>query len=435
MACKILVVEDDKIQRELLVDILVENGFIVFSSPSAEKGEKLVEQEDIDVVVTDVRLPGKSGIEFLKSVKRIRDVEVIVVTAFSNIDDAVKAIKLGAFHYVTKPYDVDVLVNLIKKCCELSQLKKTPARGEGIVFSSPLMEKILSNASLFAKADAPVLITGESGTGKEVIARYIHKESGRKGKFVPVNCTSIPENLFESELFGYEKGAFSGAVKSKPGLIEEANGGTLFLDEIGDLPLSLQAKLLRFLQEKEVRRVGSLEAKKVDVKVVAATNRNLEELVNEGRFREDLFYRLNVLRVEIPPLRQRKEDILELSGYFISKFSRKYDKKVALSSEALDLLLSYDFPGNVRELENVLHRAVLVADGEIKPEHLGINKKEPVFSCVLPPGKRLPDYINEIEKTILLNALEKANFVQTRAAKLLGIDEKSLRYKRKKYGI
>ncbi|OMH41006.1 sigma-54-dependent transcriptional regulator [Desulfurobacterium indicum] len=435
MACKILVIEDDKIQRELLVDILVENGFIVFSSHSAEKGEKLVGQENIDVVITDVRLPGKSGIEFLKSVKRVRDVEVIVVTAFSNIDDAVKAIKLGAFHYITKPYDVDVLINLVKKCCELSRLRRALLDKDKIIFASPVMERILSMASLFAKADAPVLITGESGTGKEVIARYIHKESGRKGKFVPVNCTSIPENLFESELFGYEKGAFSGAVKSKPGLIEEADGGTLFLDEIGDLSLSLQAKLLRFLQEKEVRRVGGLETKKVDVKVVAATNRNLEDLVKEGKFREDLFYRLNVLRVKIPPLKQRKEDILELSGYFINRFSRKYGKQIALSSEAIDLLLSYDFPGNVRELENILHRAVLVADGEIKPEHLGINKKESVFSCVLPPGKRLPDYIDEIEKAILLNALEEANFVQTRAAKLLGIDEKSLRYKRKKYGI
>ncbi|WP_456396901.1 sigma-54-dependent transcriptional regulator [Desulfurobacterium sp.] len=435
MACKILVVEDDRIQKGLLVDILKENDFIVFSASSAEKGESLVSQIDIDVIITDVRLPGKSGIEFMKSVKRIRDIEVIVITAFSNIDDAVKAIKLGAFHYVTKPYDVDVLINLVKRCCELSQLKKVSIKGDGIVFSSLLMEKVLSTASLFAKADAPVLITGESGTGKEIVARYIHKRSGRKGKFVPVNCTSIPETLFESELFGYEKGAFSGAVKSKPGLIEEANTGTLFLDEIGDLPLSLQAKLLRFLQEKEVRRVGDLKAKKIDVRVVAATNRDLEELVKEGKFREDLFYRLNVLRIEIPPLRQRKEDILELSGYFINKFSRKYGKQVFLSSEALDLLLSYDFPGNVRELENLLHRAVLVADREIKPEHLGINKKEPLFSCVLPPGKKLTDYIEEIEKTILLNALEETNFVQTRAAKLLGIDEKSLRYKRKKYGI
>ncbi|WP_456484541.1 sigma-54-dependent transcriptional regulator [Desulfurobacterium sp.] len=435
MACNVLVVEDDKLQRELLVDVLEDNGFNVFSATSAERAEAIVKDEDMDVVVTDVRLPGKSGIEFLKSVKRIKNVEVIIITAFSNVDDAVKAIKLGAFHYLTKPYDVDVLVNLVKKCCELSRLKKAPLRREGIVFASPVMEKVLSTASLFAKADAPVLITGESGTGKEVVARYIHEESGRKGRFVPVNCTSIPENLFESELFGYEKGAFSGATKSKPGLIEEADGGTLFLDEIGDLPLALQAKLLRFLQEREVRRVGGLEAKKVDVKVVAATNRKLEELVKEGKFREDLFYRLNVLRIEVPPLRERKEDILELVGYFIDRFSRRYDKKISLSPEALDVLLSYDFPGNVRELENLLHRAVLVADAEVRPEHLGIKTEKFTFSCFLPPGKKLPEYIEDIEKAILINALEEANFVQTKAAKMLGIDEKSLRYKRKKYGI
>ncbi|WP_457567149.1 sigma-54-dependent transcriptional regulator, partial [Desulfurobacterium sp.] len=226
MACTVLIVEDDKLQRELLVDVFEESGFRVFSASSAESGERIVKREEIDVVVTDVRLPGKSGIDFLQSAKKIRDLEVIVVTAFSNVEDAVRAIKLGAFHYVTKPYDIDVLVNLVKKCCELAHLRRVPSGKEGVVFASPKMEKILSTASLFAKADAPVLLTGESGTGKEVVARYIHGKSGRKGRFVPVNCTSIPENLFESELFGYEKGAFSGAVKSKPGLIEEADGGT-----------------------------------------------------------------------------------------------------------------------------------------------------------------------------------------------------------------
>ncbi|SNR86139.1 sigma-54-dependent transcriptional regulator [Desulfurobacterium atlanticum] len=426
---KVLIVEDDSIQRELLEESLNEKGFVVVSASSAEEGKSILEKENVDVVVTDVKLPGKSGIAFLKEIKNTRpETEVVIITAFSNIEDAVEAIKAGAFHYITKPYDIDVLTNLLNKCCELSRLRKKPESSD-FIFKSPVMKNLISTVNIFAKSDAPILITGESGTGKEVIARYIHKISERKGKFIPVNCTSIPENLFESELFGYEKGAFSGATKSKPGLIEEADKGTLFLDEIGDLPLYLQAKLLRFLQEKEVRRVGGLSTRKVDVRIVAATNRNLEEAVKKGEFREDLFYRLNVLRVEIPPLRERKEDIVELTGFFLKKFNTKYGKKVILSKDALNTLLNYTFPGNVRELENIIHRAVLIAENEITSEHLLIKSNSSDIR------KTLPEQIEELEKKLIKEALEKAGYVQTKAAKLLGIDEKSLRYKRKKYGI
>ncbi len=434
MKGKVLIVEDDQIQRELLKESLEEKGFKVISVSSAEEGKNSLEENPVDTVVTDVKLPGKSGIIFLKEIKEAYpEIEVIVITAFSDVEDAVEAIKAGAFHYITKPYDIDVLANLLSKCCELTQLKKSPSE-KSFIFKSNAMEKLLSTVKIFAKSDAPILITGESGTGKEVIAKYIHKASERTGKFIPVNCTSIPENLFESELFGHEKGAFSGAIKAKPGLIEESDNGTLFLDEIGDLPLPLQTKLLRFLQEKEIRRIGSLNTKKVDVRIVAATNRDLEKTVKDGEFREDLFYRLNVLRVEIPPLRERKEDIVELVGFFVRKFSTKYKKTLTISNEALKKLAEYSFPGNVRELENIIHRAVLIAKETVKPEHFTLStpeKKTEKESF----SKPLPQLMEETEKELIKEVLEKTNYVQTKAAKLLGIDEKSLRYKRKKYEI
>ncbi len=431
---KVLVVEDDDIQRELLKEILKERGFEVYSCGSAEKAYQILDKYLPNVVVTDVRLPGEDGLSFMKKIRELSpDVEVIIVTAFSNVEDAVSAIKKGAFHYVTKPYDPDVLLNLIEKAGQLSQLKSVKPDGREIVYSSKVMENLLKKVSVFAKADAPVLILGESGTGKELIAKFIHKESGRKGKFISINCAAIPEELFESELFGYKKGAFTGATFSKPGLFVEADGGTLFLDEIGEMPLLLQAKLLRVLQEGEVRPIGGLKPVKVDVKVIAATNKNLKKLVEEGRFREDLYYRLNVLTLEIPPLRDRPEDIAELVGYFLKKFGERYDKKIEFEPEALELLLSYDFPGNVRELENLIHRLVIVSDGKISKSNLeeivGIGEEGKSFS------KTLPELVAEFEKELIENALKRANYVQTKAAKLLGIDEKSLRYKRKKYGI
>ncbi|TCK06314.1 sigma-54-dependent transcriptional regulator [Phorcysia thermohydrogeniphila] len=433
--CRVLVIEDDDVQRELLKEILQDSGFRVSVAPTAEKGLQSLLKDSVDVVVTDVRLPGMDGLSFLRKVKRdYPDVEVIVITAFSNVEDAVNAIKEGAFHYVTKPFDPQVLINLIDKACQLARLKKVPKRDGEIVYASKEMEDILKKASLFARAEAPVLILGESGVGKELIARFIHRESGRKGKFVAVNCAAIPRDLFESELFGYEKGAFTGALKAKKGLFEEADGGTLFLDEIGELPLELQPKLLRVLQEGKVRRVGATLEREVDVKIVAATNRDLRELVEKGEFREDLYYRLNVLTLKIPPLRERPEDILELTGFFLKKYSDKYGKKVEITPEALQKLLSYSFPGNVRELENLLHRLVIFSEGKITERDLEeLSESKPCNE--LDFSKPLPEKVAEFEKRLIEEALKRTNYVQTRAAKLLGIDEKSLRYKRKKYGI
>ncbi len=432
----VLIVEDEKIHRELLKGILEEKRYEVLSVTSAEKAVSVLKQRSIDVVVTDVKLPSMSGIDLLKKIKEEWPwVEVIVITAFGDIEDAVDAVKSGAFHYLTKPYEPDVLLNLVDKCAELASFKKLSKKSHSIIYSSKTMERVLHQAKIYASSDAPVLILGESGTGKELIARFIHEESGRKGNFVPVNCAAIPTELFESELFGYEKGAFTGASGAKKGLIEEADGGTLFLDEIGEMPLPLQAKLLRFLQEKEVRRLGSTKSKRVDVRIIAATNEDLEEAMRQKRFREDLYYRLSILSLAIPPLRERREDIPVLCGFFVEKYARKYGRKVALGQAALDTLLNYDFPGNVRELEAIIHRAVLTSEGEITPSVLGIGERKEDISISLKEGETLSELIEKVERKLIIDALEKAGYVQTKAAKILGIDEKSLRYKRKKYGI
>ncbi len=432
----VLVVEDEKVHRELLKMTLEEEGYRVWSVPSAEKALPILAQEEVEVAVLDVRLPGMSGLELLRRIKQERpEVEVIVITAFGEIEDAVSAIKAGAFHYLVKPYEPEVLLNLIRRCGELVRLKKAPVDSGPLVYRSQAMKEVLHQAEIFARSEAPVLILGESGVGKELLARHLHERSGRKGPFIALNCAAIPENIFEAELFGYERGAFTGAEVAKPGLIEEAERGTLFLDEIGEMPLNLQGKLLRFLQEGEFRRLGSNQIRKSQARIVAAINEDLEKAVAEKRFREDLYFRLNVLTLKIPPLRERPEDILPLATYFLEKFNRKYGKKVTLSAEAARRLVEYPFPGNVRELENLLHRAVLVCPKEIRPEDLGLEEKKPGLTIGLPPGKTLPEMVAEVERLLIREALERTGYVQTRAARLLGIDEKSLRYKRKKYGL
>ncbi len=432
----VLVVEDEKVHRELLKMTLEEEGYRVWSVPSAEKALPILAQEEVEVAVLDVRLPGMSGLELLRRIKQERpEVEVIVITAFGEIEDAVSAIKAGAFHYLVKPYEPEVLLNLIRRCGELVRLRKGPVDSGPLVYRSQAMKEVLRQAEIFARTEAPVLILGESGVGKELLARHLHERSGRKGPFIALNCAAIPENIFEAELFGYERGAFTGDEVAKPGLIEEAERGTLFLDEIGEMPLNLQGKLLRFLQEGEFRRLGSNQIRKSQARIVAATNEDLEKAVAEKRFREDLYFRLNVLTLKIPPLRERPEDILPLATYFLEKFNRKYGKKVTLSAEAARRLVEYPFPGNVRELENLLHRAVLVCPKEIRPEDLGLEEKKQGLTIGLPPGKTLPEMVAEVERLLIREALERTGYVQTRAAKLLGIDEKSLRYKRKKYGL
>ncbi len=436
--CRVLLVEDDRTQRELLTELLEEEGFSVASASSGERALDLFRKERYDAVITDVRLPGMSGLELLQKLKELEpSVEIIVITAFSSVDDAVKAIKMGAFHYVTKPFEPEVLINLLRKACKLRLLSKPSRECCGLVYSSKVMENLINQASLFARSDAPVLITGESGSGKELLARFIHRESRRKGQFVAVNCGALPKELFEAELFGYEKGAFTGATFSKKGLVEEAEGGTLFLDEIGELPLELQPKLLRFLQEGEFRRVGSTKLRKADVRIIAATNRDLKRMVENGKFREDLYYRLSVLTLNIPPLRERPEDIPVLIEHFLRKYSKKYSKKVRITPEALELLLSYSYPGNVRELENLIHRLVILSRAEVDRALLTsfMSLTSPSVSFTPDLSKPLPKVIEEVERAMIEEALKRANFVQTKAARLLGIDEKSLRYKRKKYGI
>ncbi len=432
----ILVVEDEKVHRELLRKTLEEEGHRVWSVSSAEKALPVLAKEEVEVAVLDVRLPGMSGLELLRRIKREwPEVEVIVITAFGEIEDAVSAIKAGAFHYLVKPYEPEVLLNLIRRCGELVRLRRAPAVSGPLVCRSRAMREVLRQAEIFARTEAPVLILGESGVGKELLARYLHERSGRKGPFIAVNCAAIPENIFEAELFGYERGAFTGAEAAKPGLIEEAESGTLFLDEIGEMPLALQGKLLRFLQEGEFRRLGSNRIRKSRARIVAATNEDLEKAVSEKRFREDLYFRLKVLILKIPPLRERPEDILPLATHFLEKFNRKYGKRVALSPEAARRLTEYHFPGNVRELENLLHRAVLVCEKEIRPEDLGLEEPEKGLAIGLSAGRTLPEIVAEVERTLIREALERTGYVQTRAAEFLGIDEKSLRYKRKKYGL
>ncbi len=432
----ILVVEDEKVHRELLRKTLEEEGYRVSSVPSAEKALPVLNQEEIDVAILDVRLPGMSGLELLKRIKeKSPETEVLIITAFGEIEDAVSAIKAGAFHYLVKPYEPEVLLNLVRRCGELVKLKK-PRKDGPLVYRSRVMKDLLRQAETFARTEAPVLILGESGVGKELLARYLHEKSGRQGRFVAVNCAALPEQLFEAELFGYERGAFTGAGSGKPGLIEEAQDGTLFLDEIGEMPLVLQSKLLRFLQEGEFRRLGSNRTLQSNARIITATNEDLREAVSQQKFREDLYFRLNVLVLKIPPLRERQEDIPELVAYFLHKFNRKYRKEVRITPEAMEKLLRYPFPGNVRELENLIHRAVLVSEQEITPESLRLETKDTSrMDLRLSSGKTLPEILAEVEKHLLKEALEQTGYVQTRAAALLGIDEKSLRYKRKKYGL
>ncbi|MEO0287112.1 MAG: sigma-54 dependent transcriptional regulator, partial [candidate division WOR-3 bacterium] len=367
----------------------------------------------------------------------ITDGIFIFITAYGTIPSAVEAIKKGAFDYLTKPVDFENLLKTLKKAIEFNELKKENVRlkeeleyyekEKAIVYKSSKMKEITLLAKDVAKTDATILLTGESGTGKEILARFIHKESGRKGRFVPVNCSAIPETLLESELFGYEKGAFTGADRRKEGKVLWADNGTLFLDEIGDMPLALQGKILRLLQDKCFERVGGLETIYVDVRFIAATNQNLEEKIKEGKFREDLFYRLNVIKIHIPPLRERKEDIIPLAKYFIDFYSKKYRKEIKeVSERALENLLKYSWPGNVRELENVIERTVILTKGEKIENFAGIEMKE---------SKYEPLKMEEVEKIHIEKILKMVNGNISKASEILGIHRNTLREKIKKYGI
>ncbi len=438
----ILIVDDEKSIRSVLKNHLETSGYDVFT---AERLKNIYKFRDMDIVLLDVRLPDANGIESIKKIKNVfPHCEVIVITAYEkDAQSAVKAIKNGAFDYLVKPFKLSELSLAIENALEKVELKKENEELKsaidsikkgfyGMVGLSSEMQTVYQQIKKVADANIAVLIEGESGTGKELCAQTIHKLSRRRGKFIAINCAAIPENLLESELFGYKKGAFSGAVETKKGLLEEADSGTLFLDEIGDMPLELQSKLLRFLENFEFRRLGDNVSKKVDVRIVSATNRKLASLVEEGRFRKDLFYRLSGFVIHIPPLRNRKEDVPLLVKHILQEIST--DKEYSITSQALKALLVYDFPGNIRELRNILNQAAIMSSGTISYEDLPEYIKSVKYD-VMVEGNNLEEKVENYEKKMIEDAMKKAGGNKTEAAKILGITFRSLRYKVKKYKI
>lgn len=440
---KILVVDDETVVRESLRDWLSEAGYQVLTAEDGFKALNIIEREQIGIMIADLVMPGMDGIELMKRAKEIQPrMEVIIITAYGSVPTAIAAIKEGAYDYIEKPFCPERAELLVKKLAEHQQLVEENLslrqrleeqyRFENIIAKSSKMQRIIELIKTVAKSNATVLIMGESGTGKELVARAIHSQSDRRDKpFVAVSCAALPETLLESELFGHEKGSFTGAYTQKKGKFEFANGGTLFLDEIGEMSANVQVHLLRVLEEKEFTRVGGNELIKVDVRVVSATNKDLKKAIASGQFREDLYYRLNVVTIELPPLRERKEDIPLLAQHFLNKFALENRKKVTeFSPEAMDFLLSYDWPGNVRELENAVERAVILAKNSvIKVDDLprpDVLVKRPVL------GNRT---LREIEKNHILGILEETRGNFSEAARILGISRMTLYNKVREYGI
>jgi two-component system NtrC family response regulator len=448
----LLIVEDEKSQREMLEGFLLHQGFSITSVDGGEKALDMVRREHFDLVLLDYKMPGMDGLQTLREVKKINpELAVVMMTAYGTVETAVQAMKEGAADYLTKPVDLDELLVLIEKVSErivlqrenreLKERLRERYRFDQIVYGSGKMEEVMNLTGRVAQSEATVLIRGESGTGKELIANAIHYASSRAGRaLVKVNCTALPENLLESELFGHERGAFTGAVESRIGRFEQAHTGSIFLDEIGDLSPSLQMKLLRVLQEKEFERVGSNQTIKTDVRVMAATSRDLEEGLRSATFREDLYYRLNVISIFLPPLRDRREDIPLLIDHFLQTYSEKNRRPVpGISKEARDLLLQYSYPGNVRELENVIERSVVVSRGDtITTRDLPLQVREALREAALgleDKGRTLDAMVEGMERDLIVRALEEHGWVQTKAARSLGISERVLRYKMKKYRL
>jgi len=447
----ILVVEDGQSQREMLRDFLKDEGYRVSEAENGEIALIKLREDCFDLVLTDYKMPGMDGMALLQAAKDLNpEVDVVVMTAFGTVETAVSAMKAGASDYISKPIDLDELQLLIERISgrrtivrENIMLRKE-LRGkrvspDGIIFRSTVMAEVINMVGRVAKSRATVLIQGESGTGKELIARLIHDLSPRSEKpMTVVNCAALPETLLESELFGHEKGAFTGASGNRLGRFEEADGGTFFLDEIGELTNTVQVKLLRFLQEREFQRIGGNRTFHSDVRVISATNRDLEDRMKEGLFREDLFYRLNVVGITIPPLRERREDLIPLMDHFLKRFSTENNRKIkGFSSKARDLLMKYNYPGNVRELENILERAVVIARGDT------IESADLPFSAVDGNGAEnrnwkqgtLKDAMAFLEQEMVQDAMAETGNHQTRAARILDISERMLRYKLKKYGF
>ena len=443
----ILIVEDEAKMRRLLELNLGEQGFTTHAVADAEAGLKLLSQEQVDLVVTDFRLPGMNGLEFLQAIKRVNAaLPVVMMTAYGSVESAVEAMKMGASDYVLKPFSLEEMTLVVRKELDTHNLREEnrslrEALGQryqykNIIAKSDKMQAVLAMVERVAPTNATVLLGGESGVGKDLVARAIHEHSNRKsGPFVKINSTAIPENLLESELFGYEKGAFSGATSSKPGKFELADKGTLFLDEIGDVPAATQVKLLRVLQEREFERLGGTRTLKVDVRLIAATNRDLRAALEDGSFREDLYYRLNVVAVDIPPLREHKEDIPELAQFFLEKYGREAAQPVtSISAAAMKMLVEFHWPGNVRELENVMQRAVTLARGEtldVDDIHLDRPHASNNTAPVLPPGMTLEQW----EQEIIREALRQANGNKSQAARALGLSRNALRYRLSQMGV
>ena len=444
----ILVVDDEPPQLELISGFLKKQGFEVTLAESGEKALQIFRRESFDLVLTDQRMPNLSGLDLLKAVRAVNpETPVIVVTAYGSIETAVSAIKAGATDYLTKPLNLDELLHRIEKVREHHRLVLENRdlreelgerhRIEGIIGESGRMLEVFSLVRRVAPSEATVLIRGESGTGKELIAKAIHFASPRaSGPLVKVNCAALPETLLEAELFGHEKGAFTGAFVTRKGRFEVASGGTIFLDEIGDLPTHLQAKLLRVLQEREFERVGSSKPISIDVRILAATHRDLERLLKAGQFRDDLYYRLNVVTIVLPPLRERRQDLPLFMDHLLRVFAEKNGKKIrGFTSEAREALLRYDYPGNVRELENIVERASVITRSDvIGRADLPISIQEPEVE-VINSETDLPVVVERLERRMIREALARSGGVQTRAAEQLGITERALRYKLKKYGF
>ncbi|MGA6982261.1 MAG: sigma-54 dependent transcriptional regulator [Candidatus Sulfotelmatobacter sp.] len=445
----ILIVEDEPKMRRLLELNLGEDGMTTLSAGDAETGLKLLRENSVNLVVTDLKLPGMGGLEFLQAIKRQNAaMPVVVMTAFGTVETAVEAMKAGASDYVLKPFSLSEMRMVIHKELDVHNLREEnrslrEALGKryehpNVIARSAKMQEVLATVERVAPTNSTVLLGGESGVGKDLIARAIHEKSRRAaGPFIKINSTAIPENLLESELFGYERGAFTGANASKPGKFELADKGTLFLDEIGDVPLVIQVKLLRVLQEREFERLGGTKTLKVDVRLIAATNRDLREALEQGTFREDLYYRLNVVPIDIAPLRQRKEDIPDLVNLFISRFAGDSGKPVeGITPEAMQILVNYHWPGNVRELQNIIERACALSKGvvlKVEDIHLDVRPARAMNGAgnFLPEGMTLEQWEDEM----IRESLRRANGNKSQAARLLGLSRNALRYRLSKIGI
>jgi nitrogen regulation protein NR(I) len=458
----VLIVDDELNIRRVLAALLRREGHEVSTAGDGEQALAVLQRAPVHVVVTDLVMPKMGGMDLLNRVSvEFPDIPVIVITAHGSVDSAVQALKAGAFDYITKPFEQDELKKVIAKAARAHDLERQNVHGgtagerPPFVGESSAMKAVFEVVAKVADSPSTVLITGESGTGKELVSQALHRGSSRRDKpFIKVNCAAIPKDLVESELFGYEKGAFTGAVGSKPGRFELADGGTLFLDEIGEVPLEMQVKLLRALQESEFERVGGIKTIRVDVRLITATNRDLKALISDGKFREDLFYRLNVVPIALPPLRDRKEDISLLVNHFIEKYNRRLSKKVErIEDEALQLLMGYSWPGNIRELENLMERSVLFAEGRVilassLPDALRerapapqvpLAAVGPLGAIAAPSGASMKEIVRqaqaELERELITRALEETGDNVTRAAKRLQISRKSLQVKMKELGL